>query len=76
MAAKSEGIAQRDVELVGSGMIGGIVQITIRIRFRKGDSRRDDAVFHDGTKVTAADFKWSLERAANPDTASPTANTY
>ena len=37
---------------------------------------RDDAVFHDGTKVTAADFKWSLERAANPDTASPTAKTY
>ena len=34
MAAKSEGIAQRDVELVGSGMVGGIVQITIRIRFR------------------------------------------
>jgi len=37
---------------------------------------RDSAVFHDGTKVTAEDFKWSLERAANPDTASPTAKTY
>ncbi len=37
---------------------------------------RDDAVFHDGTKVTAEDFKWSLERAVNPDTASPTAKTY
>ena len=37
---------------------------------------RDSAVFHDGTKVTAEDFKWSLERAVNPDTASPTAKTY
>jgi len=37
---------------------------------------RDNAVFHDGTKVTAEDFKWSLERAVNPDTASPTAKTY
>lgn len=37
---------------------------------------REDAVFHDGTKVTAEDFKWSLERAVNPDTASPTAKTY
>ena len=37
---------------------------------------RNNAVFHDGTKVTAEDFKWSLERAVNPDTASPTAKTY
>ena len=35
---------------------------------------RENAAFHDGTKVTAGDFKWSLERAVNPDTASPTAN--
>ena len=37
---------------------------------------RANAAFHDGTKVTAGDFKWSLERAVNPDTASPTAKTY
>ena len=37
---------------------------------------RNNAVFHNGTKVTAEDFKWSLERAVNPDTASPTAKTY
>ena len=37
---------------------------------------RENAAFHDGTKVTAGDFKWSLERAVNPDTASPTAKTY
>ena len=37
---------------------------------------RDDAVFHDGKEVTASDFKWSFERAAHPDTASPVAETY
>ena len=37
---------------------------------------RDEAVFHDGKNVTAADFKWSFERAAHPDTASPVAETY
>ncbi len=37
---------------------------------------RDDAVFHDGKKITANDFKWSFERAANPKTASPVADTY
>ena len=37
---------------------------------------RDTAVFHNGKPVTAADIKWSLERAANPDTASPVAETY
>jgi len=37
---------------------------------------RDNAVFHNGKQVTAHDFKWSLERAANPDTASPVAETY
>ena len=37
---------------------------------------RDNAVFHDGKEVTASDFKWSLERAAHPDTASPVAETY
>ena len=37
---------------------------------------RDDAVFHNGKPITAQDFKWSLERAASPDTASPVAETY
>lgn len=37
---------------------------------------RDNAVFHNGKPVRAQDFKWSLERAASPDTASPVAETY
>ena len=37
---------------------------------------RDDVKFHDGRPVTAQDFKYSLERAANPATVSPTADTY
>ena len=37
---------------------------------------RPEAKFHDGKPVTAMDFKWSLERAANPKTASPVADTY
>jgi oligopeptide transport system substrate-binding protein len=38
---------------------------------------RDDVLFSgSGRRVTAEDFKWSIERAANPDTDSPTADTY
>ena len=37
---------------------------------------RDDARFHDGTEVTAADFKYSWERALDPATDSPVAVTY
>ena len=37
---------------------------------------RDNAKFHDGKPITAGDFKWSIERSANPDTASPVADTY
>ena len=37
---------------------------------------RDNAVFHDGKKVTSDDFKWSFQRAANPETASTVAETY
>ncbi len=37
---------------------------------------RPEAKFHDGKPVTARDFKWSIERAANPDTASAVADTY
>lgn len=37
---------------------------------------RHDVTFHNGRKVTAADFKYSWERAADPNTGSQTAATY
>ncbi|MBI5035625.1 MAG: peptide ABC transporter substrate-binding protein [Chloroflexi bacterium] len=37
---------------------------------------RKDVQFHDGRPVTAQDFKYSIERAANPATTSATADTY
>jgi oligopeptide transport system substrate-binding protein len=37
---------------------------------------RKDVKFQDGTPVTASDFKYSWERAADPATNSPTAETY
>ena len=37
---------------------------------------RSNAKFHDGRKVTAQDFKYSFERAADPSTQSPVADTY
>ena len=37
---------------------------------------RDNVRFHDGRPVTAADFKYSWERALHPDTESPVAETY
>ena len=37
---------------------------------------RPDVKFHNGKSVTADDFKWSIERATNPKTASPVADTY
>ena len=37
---------------------------------------RDDVVFHDGRQVTAADFKYSWERACSPATGSGVAGTY
>ena len=37
---------------------------------------RPDAKFHDGSPITAHDFKWSIERAAHPDTGSTVAETY
>ena len=37
---------------------------------------RDDARFHDGKPVTALDVKWSMERAADPATASPVVDQY
>ncbi len=37
---------------------------------------RPDVRFHDGTRVTAADFKYSWERAADPETGSRTVATY
>ncbi len=37
---------------------------------------RDNVFFHDGTPVTADDFKYSMERACDPQTGSQTARTY
>ena len=37
---------------------------------------RDDVYFHDGTEVTAGDFKYSIERAADPETGSRIAEAY
>jgi len=37
---------------------------------------REDAKFHNGKPVTAQDFKWSLERAAEPATLSPVVDVY
>jgi len=37
---------------------------------------RQDAKFHDGSPVAAEDFRWSLERAADPLTESPVADLY
>lgn len=37
---------------------------------------RSDARFSDGTPVAAGDFKWAMERAANPDTESTVAELY
>ncbi len=37
---------------------------------------RDDAKFHNGKKITAQDFVWSFNRAANPSTNSITAEDY
>lgn len=37
---------------------------------------RENAQFHDGTPVTAHDVKWSIERAADPETLSTTAENY
>ena len=35
-----------------------------------------NAKFHDGREVTAHDFKWSIERAADPSTEAPGVDTY
>ena len=37
---------------------------------------RPNARFHNGKPITAQDFKWSLERAARPETGSSVADTY
>lgn len=37
---------------------------------------RKDAKFHNGKPVTAQDFKWSMERIADPATESPVVDTY
>ena len=37
---------------------------------------RGNVKFHNGNRVTAEDFKWSLERASQPNTASAVVDTY
>ena len=37
---------------------------------------REGVTFHDGTPITAEDFKYSIERATDPELLSPTASTY
>ena len=37
---------------------------------------REEAQFQDGKSIRTEDFKWSLERACDPATGSPTADTY
>ncbi len=37
---------------------------------------REDVVFHDGKPVTAEDFKYSIERACDPETGSTVARSY
>ena len=37
---------------------------------------RENAVFHDGRRVTAHDLQWSIERAASPLTESPVVDQY
>ncbi len=37
---------------------------------------REDATFADGAAITAEDFKFSIERACDPETLSPVADTY
>ena len=37
---------------------------------------REGVIFHDGGEVAASDFKYSIERAANPETGSPVVEAY
>ena len=37
---------------------------------------REDAKFHNGKPVTAQDFKWSMERAADPTTQAPVVDVF
>ena len=37
---------------------------------------KPEAAFHDGRQVTAQDFKWSFERAADPATEAPTVDVF
>ena len=72
-------------------IFGGLVTITPDLRIvpdlakswdTSNDGRtytfhlRPDARFHNGKPVTAQDFKWSMERAADPRTESFVVDTY
>ena len=60
-------IAADLAESVPGPMINDDGTVTYRFTIRQ------NATFHDGKRITAEDFKWSLERNLHPETLSPTA---
>jgi oligopeptide transport system substrate-binding protein len=83
---RDEGTAEYIVEI-----FGGLVTLDLDLKIQpdiaekwdiSGDGRtytftlRDDVVFHNGKRVTAEDFKYSFERAADPAENSPTVTLY
>ena len=83
---RDEGTAEYMVEI-----FGGLVTLDLDLSVVpdlaekwevSGDGRtytftlRDDIVFHNGKRVTAEDFKYSIERAADPAENSPTVTLY
>lgn len=76
---------------LGVEIFGGLVTITTDLQLKPDLAERweiskdgtvytfflrENAKFHDGKPVTAADVQYSLERAADPRTGSPVADTY
>jgi ABC-type transport system substrate-binding protein len=83
---RDEGTAEYVVEI-----FGGLVTLDLNLEVQpdlaekwevSDDGRtytftlRDDIVFHNGKRVTAEDFKYSIERAADPSENSPTVTLY
>ncbi|MXX80982.1 MAG: peptide ABC transporter substrate-binding protein [Chloroflexi bacterium] len=60
-------IAPDLAESVPTGQLNSDGTVTYRFTIR------DNARFHDGKRITAEDFKWSIERNLRPETLSPTA---
>jgi oligopeptide transport system substrate-binding protein len=83
---RDEGTAEYIVEI-----FGGLVTLDLDLKVQpdiaekwdiSGDGKvytftlRDDVVFHNGKRVTAEDFKYSIRRAADPSENSPTVTLY